>query len=219
MKRLLAFIVMAVGLGMMLSGCTIGSHYIKESYIEKNYIDKVKVPESKRVGDRNIKFYVGKVVDKREDKYVFMKRMSFAIPAGAIHFKNFCGTLKHITEKALYNTGWGVVDNKNKANFIVDTVVKDFTIHMGLILPDNRIESEICLYNRKNGKVVIEKRIYKENHTIYGPDFTGRYRFIVGDFSKQYYTALINYFSSPEFVKAIKKAYAQEVNDDSTVSH
>jgi len=207
MKRFVAFVVMVVGLGMMLSGCAaFTATKVRDAYIEKNYIDKVKVPESKRVGDRNIKFYVGKVVDERKDKAVYVKRGPFWIRTGDTEFANTELTIRHITEKALFNTGWGVVENENKADFIVETKLKDFMVHMGLILPNNRIESRICIYNRKFG-VVLKKRIFRETHSVSAPDFTARYKFIVGNMSAQYYKALLDYFSSPKFVKAIEKAY------------
>ncbi|WP_156919068.1 hypothetical protein [Hippea sp. KM1] len=50
---------------------------------------------------------------------------------------------------------------------------------------------------------------------MFATDLTGKFKFIVGDMSVQYYKALLDYFSSPEFVKAIKEAYSKE-NDNLT---
>ena len=216
MKRFMAFVVAIVGLGMMLSGCVAGTTRVKDAYIEKNYIDKVKVPESKRVGDRNIKFYVGKVVDERKDKAVYVKRIGLGIGVGDTEFANTELTIRHITEKALFNTGWGVVKNENKADFVVETELKDFMVHWGTFLSPKITESNICILD-KNGKNVLKRKIYKETKALAYPDMTAEWKYVVGDMSVQYYTALIDYFSSPEFVKAIKRAYREE-NDDSTIS-
>ncbi len=208
MKRFFVFMLALAGLGVVMSGCTFGSHYIKESCIQKNYIDKVKVPESKKVGDREIKFYVGKVEDKRKYKYAWMKRTVFFIPIGKIHFKDICGTVRDITKKALFNTGWGIVDDRSKSNFVVDTLIQNFTTYMGLITPNNLTETKICLYNNYNREVV-KKDLYKETHTLIAPDLTGEFKSTVGNLSVQYYKALLDYFSSPAFVNAVKKAYAE----------
>ena len=219
MKRLLVFVIGVIGLGMMLSGCTFGSHYIKESYIQKNYINKVKVPKSKVVGDRNIKFYVGKVKDERKDKYVWMKRTYFWIPAGSIHFKDICGTVKYLTERALKQTGWGVVNSKDNANFIVDTVIRDFMVHWELPFSKYTIKNDIYILSDDINNSILRKQIYEKKTIFKGSliDLTGKFAHTVGNLSTLYYTALINYFSSPEFVKTIKKAYVEE-NDDSTKS-
>ncbi len=226
MRKLLAFVIGVIGLGMMLSGCVANgwkTTMVKDAYIQKNYIDKVKVPKSKVVGDRNIKFYVGKVKDERKDKEVFVKRTAYYIKTGNTKFANIQKTIRHITEKALYNTGWGVVDNESKANFIVNTTINDFQVHwnpftMITTLFHSTIDSDICVLNRLTGEKVIKKYNIDSKKTIsIVGDLSGKYSFVAGDLSAQYYTALINYFSSPEFVKAIKKAYAEE-NDDSTKS-
>ena len=217
MKRLLAFVIGVIGLGMMLSGCVAGTTKVKDAYIEKNYIDKVKVPKSKVVGDRNIKFYVGKVKDERKDKAVYVKRSYFNIRVGDTEFANTQKTIRNITKNALLATGWSVVDNKSKADFVVKTTLKDFKNYWGLILYSwATINSKICVLSKNNSKV-IDKYIHIRKATTFPPDFTTKFKFIAGKLSKIYYTALINYFSSPEFVKAIKKAYAEE-NDDSTKS-
>ena len=223
MKRLVAFVVMVVGLGMVLSGCVANGFrdtLVKDSYIQKNYIDKVKVPKSKVVGDRNIKFYVGKVVDKRKDKAVWVKRIGFDIRTGDTEFANTQKTIRNITKKALLATGWGVVDNESKADFIVNTTLKDFKNYWGLILNAwATIDSDICVLSKNKGNAkVLNKDIHLKKAVIIRPDFTVEYKFAAGKLSKIYYTALINYFSSPEFVKAIEKAYREE-NDNSTVSH
>jgi len=218
MRKLMGFVVAIVGLGMMLSGCVAGTTRVKDAYIEKNYIDKVKVPESKRVGDRNIKFYVGKVIDKRKDKAVWVKRGGFWIRLGSTVFANTQKTIRNITKKALYNTGWGVVDNESKADFVMDTTLKDFKNYLGLVLYSwATIDSDIFVLS-KNGNKILDKHIYLRKAVIFPPDLTARFRFIVGKLSKFYYNLLINYFSSPTFKNTIEKAYAEE-NDDSTISH
>ena len=208
MKRLVAFVVMVVGLGMMLSGCStmFTTTKVSDSYIEKNYIDKVKVTKGKVVGNRNIKFYVGKVVDKRKDKAVYVKRIGLGIRVGDTEFANTELTIRRITEKALFNTGWGVVENENKADFVVETKLKDFMVHWGTFLSPKITESNICILD-KNGKNVLKRKIYKETKALAYPDITAEWKYVVGDMSVQYYKALLDYFSSPKFVKAIEKAY------------
>ncbi|WP_025209880.1 hypothetical protein [Hippea sp. KM1] len=161
MKRFLAFVVAVIGLGMMMSGCVANvfkTTKVEDSYIQKNYIDKVKVPESKRVGDKEIKFYVGKVEDKREDKAVVIKRGPFLIRTASTKFANPELSIRHITEKALFNTGWGVVENRDRADFVVETKLKDFGQHWGFFSTPKRTESEICLYD-KNNKRFLSKNI------------------------------------------------------------
>ncbi len=206
MKRLVAFVVMVVGLGMVLSGCStmFTTTKVSDSYIEKNYIDKVKVPKSKVVGNRNIKFYVGKVVDKRKDKAVYVKRTAYFVRTGSTVLANTELTIRNITKKALYNTGWGVVDNESKANFVVDTTLEDFGEHWGLVVPRNSVKSDICVY--KGNRVIIEKHISSEKD-FFSPDLTARFKFVAGKIAAIYYKALLDYFSSPKFVKAIEKAY------------
>ena len=77
---------------------------------------------------------------------------------------------------------------------------------------------DLCVLNRNN-KTVISKYINTKHTALAVWDPTMQFEYVAGSLVKDYYNALINYFSSPEFVKAIKKAYAQEVNDDSTISH
>ena len=216
MKRLLAFVVAIVGLGMMLSGCTFVGTEVKDAYVQKNYIDKVKVPKSKVVGDRNIKFYVGKVVDKRKYKYAMRKPIYGLDIAAKVRLKNPTLTIRNVTEKALYNTGWGVVDNKSKADFVINTTLETMHLFQRLIDMRYRTKANLCILN-KDGKILITKHIHAEHSALMVASLTMQFKYVVCNLVKDYYNALINYFSSPEFVKAIKKAYKEE-NDDSTKS-
>ncbi len=218
MKRLLAFVIGVIGLGMMLSGCTFVGTTVKDSYVQKNYIDKVKVPKSKKVGDRNIKFYVGKVKDERKDKYVMRKPVFYFNVAAKVKLENPTLTIRNVTKKALYNTGWGVVDNKSKADFVINTTLKTMHFFQKLLNVQYQTKADLCTLNR-NGKVVLIKHINAKHNPFVEvqPSLTLQFKYVPCNLVKDYYTALINYFSSPEFVKAIKKAYAEE-NDDSTIS-
>ncbi len=212
MKRFFVFMLALAGLGVVMSGCVANSFRdtkVKDSYIQKNYIDKVKVDKKKVVGDRNIKFYVGKVVDKRKDKAVYVKRIGLGIRVANTEFANTELSIKHITEKALYNTGWGVVENRDKSDFVVETELKDFMAHWGTFLfSPKKTESNICVLD-KDGKNILKRKIYKETKAFAYPDMTAEWKYVVGDMSVQYYKALLDYFSSPAFVKAVKKAYAE----------
>ncbi len=212
MRKIFVLFVGLIGLGVVMSGCVANGFRdtkVKDAYIQKNYINKVKVPKSKKVGDRSIKFYVGKVKDERKDKAVYVKRIGFGIRVADTEFANTELSIKHITEKALFNTGWGVVDNKNSADFVVDTELKDFMVHWGTFLfSPKKTESNICVLD-KDGKNILKRRIYKETKALAYPDMTAKWKYVVGDMSVQYYKALLDYFSSPEFVKAVKKAYAE----------
>jgi len=107
MRKLLAFVVAIVGLGMVLSGCvanTFRTTYAPNSYVQKNYIDRTKIPKSKVVGDREIKFYVDKIIDNRSksNKKVFVKRGFYGlIPVGSTKFKDFQTTIRMTTEMIL----------------------------------------------------------------------------------------------------------------------
>ena len=209
MRKLLAFVIGVIGLGMMLSGCATNMFRdtkVKDAYIEKNYIDKVKVPKSKVVGDRNIKFYVGKVKDERKDKAVYVKRTAYLVRTGSTELANTELTIRNITEKALYNTGWGVVENRDNADFVVNTDLKDFGEHWGLVVPRNSVKSDIYVY--KGDKVIIKKRISAEKG-FFSSDLTARFKFVAGKIAALYYKALVNYFSSPVFKNAIEKAYKE----------
>ncbi len=214
----MAFVIAIVGLGIMLSGCTFVGTEVKDAYVQKNYIDKVKVPKSKVVGDRNIKFYVGKVVDKRKYKYA-MRKPIYNLNIGAkVKLKNPALTIRNVTEKALYNTGWGIVDNESKADFIVYTTLKTMHLFQRLLDMQYKTKAKLCILDKDKKTVLIKDINTKHTILIGAPSLTLQFKYVPCNLIEQYYTALINYFSSPEFVKAIKKAYAEE-NDDSTVSH
>ena len=79
---------------------------------------------------------------------------------------------------------------------------------------DRNVNATLCVLNKDN-KTIITKNV-NTKHTIFGVwDFSYKFKYVVGDIIKDYYTALINYFSSPAFVKAVKKAYDEE-NDNLT---
>ncbi len=211
MRKIFVLFIGLIGLGVVMSGCVANGYRttkVKDAYIQKNYINKVKVPKSKKVGDRNIKFYVGKVVDKRKDKAVHVKRTYFNIRTGDTELADTQKTIKNITKKALLNTGWGIADNKNSADFVVDTMVYRFKNEQGILFFWNVAKSNICVLTVKNKKI-LHKNIYEEKRGAFfmQPDFTMRFRFTAGEVARVYYKALLDYFSSPEFVKAIKKAY------------
>ena len=211
MKRFFVFMLALVGLGVVMSGCATNvfrNMKVKDAYIQKNYIDKVKIDKKKVVGDRNIKFYVGKVVDKRKDKGIVIKRMAFYIRTGDTELANTELTIRNITEKALFNTGWGVVDNKSEADFTVNTVLNDFRLKPGLLNGWYITNSNVYVLN-KTGQNVLEKSLYSEKKTLGKIDLGYKFYGMVGDMSVQYYSALLDYFSSSAFVNAVKKAYTE----------
>ena len=217
MRKIFALFIGFIGLGVVMSGCVANSFRdtkVKDSYIQKNYIDKVKVDKKKVVGDRNIKFYVGKVVDKRKDKKVWTKRMAFGIPTATVKFDNISKTVKNTTEKALYNTGWGVTNDKNKADFTIDTKISLFGKYASLLADTYKAKTDICVYKKIGNDDILSKEIYaKRAYVIFGePDFSIRFRFVPAELDTLYYKALLDYFSSPAFVNAVKKAYAKLVD-------
>jgi len=217
MRKLLAFLVAVVGLGMVLSGCVANNFrttYAPNSYVQKNYIDKTKIPKSKVVGDKEIKFYVDKIIDNRSEsnKKVYVKKLDL-IPIGSTKFKDFQTTVRMTTEKALERTGWGVVDNRTQADFILRATINDLSVHDIFVGWTRIADGEICVLNAKDNSVVVKKHIHNSNarFLIGTPDPTGKLYFTVGRVTELYYKALIDYFSSPKFVNAIKKAYFEIV--------
>jgi len=218
MRKLLAFVVAIVGLGMVLSGCvanTFRTTYAPNSYIQKNYINKTKIPKSKIVGDREIKFYVDKIVDKRKDKTVWMKRQLYGLIPTPFNstFANMPKTIREVTKKALKRTGWGVVNNRNRANFIIKTTINSLTVHTTPIYYKRVVDSQICILNNLDNKTITRKHIHKKEVFLVATDLTGKFIYIVGEITEMYYKALIDYFSSPEFVNAIKKAYFEMITE------
>jgi len=215
MRRFLTVLVAAIGLGMVLSGCVTNKFrttYAPNSYVQKNYIDKTKIPKNKVAGDKNIKFYVDKIIDNRSklNKEVLIKR-TYGIPVGSVKFKNFQTTIRMTTEKALKRTGWGVVDNESRANFVVRAKINDLSTHMRLFDFNRVADAQICVLN--DNKTVAKKHIYKNSGVLAVFDFTFKYFYIVGQVTEMYYKSLIDYFSSPNFVNAIKKAYFEMVTE------
>ena len=162
MRKIFVLFIGLIGLGVVMSGCVANGFRttkVKDAYIQKNYINKVKVPKSKKVGDRNIKFYVGKVVDKREDRYVMRKPIYGFSIAAKVRLENSTLTIKNITKKALYNTGWGVVDNESSADFVVDTTLK--TMHLSQRLLDLRYKTKanLCILKRNNKVIMIKGNV------------------------------------------------------------
>ncbi len=51
------------------------------------------------------------------------------------------------------------------------------------------------------------KHIDAEHSAFMAWSLTAQFKYVAGNLAKDYYSALLDYFSSPEFVKAIKKAY------------
>ena len=214
MKRFFVFMLALAGLGVVMSGCTFVGTTVKDAYVQKNYIDKVKVPKSKVVGDRNIKFFVGKVKDKRGDKYAMRKPIYGLNVAAKVKLKNSVLTIKNATKKALYNTGWGVINDKNKADFTVKVTLKTMHLFQRLVDMRYKTKADLCILN-KGGKILITKYIDAEHSAFMVASLTMQFKYVPCNLIKDYYTALINYFSSPAFVKAVKKAYANE-NDNIT---
>jgi len=203
MRKVALLLVIPI-IAVILSSCTFVTTRVKDSYIQKEYIDKVKVPEKYKVGTKEIKFYVDKVMDSRKTKHVWRKGWA-NLPIGApVEINNFTETIKHATLKALANTGWGV--DENNPNYLVCVDIKKLAFENSLFTTWNRAFSTVTIC-KPNGQIVIKKTLKEETPFAGQIDFTMRFRGIAGQTVRQFYKSLLEFFSSPEFVNAIKEDY------------
>ena len=206
--RKIALLLAIPIIAVILSSCTFVTTRVKDSYIQKEYIDKVKVPEKYKVGTKEIKFYVDKVVDSRKTKHVWRKQL-YGMPVGApIKISNVPETVKNVTIRALKNTGWGIGNKKEKSDFFVTVDLKELEDKWGLLLHGWSVsKTTICVKNKK-GETIIRKDIsYKDATPFAQVDLTMRFRGFVGLAVRTLYKSLLEFFSSPEFVNAIKEDY------------
>ena len=209
MRKVALLLVIPI-IAVILSSCTFVTTRVKDSYIQKEYIDKVKVPEKYKVGTKEIKFYVDKVVDSRKTKHIARKGW-YGIPIGApIKMDNTTKTLRITVKKALLKTGWGVTDTKENADYLVDLDLKKLEYELGLLLNHDESKALVCVYRNDNGdkKALVLKKVVKNRKLArFEIDFTGRFRGAVGHHVIMLYKSLLEFFSSPEFVNAIKEDY------------
>jgi len=201
---LLAIPIIAV----ILSSCTFVTTRVKDSYIQKEYIDKVKVPEKYKVGTKEIKFYVDKVVDSRKTKHVWRKGW-YGIPIGApVKVNNLTETVKTITERALTATGWGVILNKENVvnpDYYINIEINQLCGKNGLL--SGIIESDVLVTVKNGSSITVLRKKVEGKEYVFDIDPTMSFRMVAGQAARTLYKSLLKFFSSPEFVNAIKEDY------------
>ena len=219
MKKALSIVISLVGLGMVLSGCVAGAFkntYVKDRYIQK-YITTHANIKPKKTGDNNITFYVGKVKDDRGDhKYVWQKKGPFSIPTAKTYVDNITLTIRNITKRALKDTGWGVSDDSTKADYVIDTDLKEFGTYKGFFVGHYETSSVLNVYSKGKNKLIIKKHINKHVPVLIGGfDLSAQFKISAGKVATQYYRLLVDYFSSNSFKNAIMRDYFSR-QDNST---
>jgi len=206
--RKTVIVAMIAAIGLMLGGCTgaFNTAYIKKNYVKHSKVFDVEVKPEQRVGRRDIKFYVDKVKDSRERKGLMLDKKAFSYNWHHIRFalKDFQGSIKDITNRALYETGWGVAKSKDEATYVIDMDVQKILCWANLIFVNYETDAKMCIYNTKNNKLIVtgEPR-YLRKVPIMDFNFTdGKYGGAI-KVLRYFYTSLLNFFSSPEFIHAV----------------
>lgn len=219
MKKALSIVISLIGLGMVLSGCVANSFKttkVKDTYIQ-HYITENASVKPKKIGDSNIKFFVGKVEDRRGNhKYIFWKSGPFGIPGAKTKTNNITLTIRNITKEALFKTGWGITNDITNANYIINTKLINFGVYNEFLFMMYETDSILKVKNRKDGKLILTKKIKNHIPVIsVGVDFSMQYKMAVGKTAINYYTALVDFFGSKEFKNAIMRDYFSR-QDNST---
>ena len=208
MRKALSLVIIAV-IGLMLGGCTgaFNTAYIKRNYVKHSKVFDVEVKPEQRVGRRDIKFYVDKVKDSRKYKGLVMGKGAFSLKwnhiAGAL--KDFNGTIKDITNRALYETGWGVAKTKDEATYVIDMDVQNLLNWAGFSFINYKTDAKMCIYDAKNNTLILTgEPKYSRKVFLMDIGFTdGKYGFAIRVL-RYFYTSLLNFFSSKAFVDAVE---------------
>ena len=207
MRKALSLVIIAV-IGLMLGGCTgaFNTAYIKRNYVKHSKVFDVEVKPEQRVGRRDIKFYVDKVKDSRKYKGILLgKGFGLNYHHAFAKLEDFDGTVKDITNRALYETGWGVAKSKDEATYIIDMDIKKLAYRTRFADFLYTADAKVCVYTPQNELVVSGEP--KAFHRLISPiniDFVdGKWAFVVKNL-RYFYTSLLNFFSSKAFVDAVE---------------
>jgi len=208
MRKALSLVIIAT-IGLMLGGCTgvFNTAYIKRSEIKHSKVFDVEVKPEQKVGRRDIKFYVDKVKDSREYKGVFTgKGFGLNFHHAFAGLEDFSGTVKDITNKALYETGWGVAKSKNDATYIINMDIKKLAYRIRLADFLYTADAKICVYNNSQNKLVVsgEPKVFRRLISPMDIDLAdGKWGVVIRNL-RYFYTSLLNFFSSKAFVDAVE---------------
>ena len=206
MRKVALLLVIPI-IAVILSSCTFVGTRVKDSYIQHEYIDKVKVAKKYKVGTKEIKFYVDKAVDSRKTKHVWRKPL-YSMPVGApIKIDNITKTLREATEKALVNTGWNITENKELSDYTIDLNLKRLNLSLSAI--GGWWHSNVMVCIKRDNMPILEKDVKREEWTLGGRflNLDLSFKGFAGQAARTFYKSLLKYFSSPEFVNAIKEDY------------
>ncbi len=208
MRRLISVLTL-VFVVAVLSSCTYFPKTVKNKDIIADFhrrLTKAKINVS-RTGNPSIKFYVN-ILDQRkgELKNAFTVRPGFGgIALGHVYAENLVQTVKYVTEYALKQTGWGVAENPDEANYVMTVRLLDFYRYNSSFSLAHYNIDVVCIVS-KNNSVVFKKRIYYKSHLIiWDTHMNGRnWASVEGYLLKLYYDRLVKILDSPEFKNAVE---------------
>ncbi len=208
MRRLVSALTLVLAV-VVLSSCAYFPKTVKNEEIIANFHKRIKKAKLNisRTGNPNIKFYVN-ILDQRkgELKNAFTVRIGFGgIALGHVYAENLVQTVKYVTEYALKQTGWGVAENPDGANYVMTVKLLDF-YRYNPSFGFAHYSIDIILTVSKNNSVVFKKRIYYKGHLMIWDTHASVFSWasVEGYLLKLYYDRLVKILDSPEFKNAVE---------------